>query len=139
MDLTIYLLAGAVVAWATFRIVLGRLRYPALLAQLEAEDILRSEAWVFTRFRFPLIKRVTFTRVILTRRRFVVLHWCSRNKVLQAPPGPRGAAGSDLHGFEVEQAGARKRLVLRTTIRGGGRVRFHLSDPDAWLEAIKQA
>ena len=139
METFLYLLAAAVVVYAIFRILLGRLRCPALLAKLEDEGILRSEGWVFTRFRFPMIKRVTFTWVILTRRRFVVLHWCSRNKVLQAPLGPHGATGTEINWFEVERVDTKKRLVLRTTVRGGGRVRFHLSDPDAWLEAIKQA
>lgn len=138
MDILFYLLAAVVVAYALSRILLGRIRYRGLRESFEAEGVVCTEQWVFTRFRFPLIKRITFTHAILTRRRFAVLHWCSLNKVLQAPIGAPGTVDTDRNGFEVETRGKRKLLVLRTTIRGGGRIRFHLLDPDAWLEEIRR-
>jgi len=137
MDTLLYSVIGAVVVYAIFRILRGRLRFRTLMERFEEEGILRSEHRVFTSFRFPLIKRITFTRVILTRRRFAAMHWCSLHKVLQAPLGASGVAGTETGWFEVESRGTRKLLLLRTTIRGGGRIRFHLSDPPAWLKTIQ--
>ncbi len=138
MDTLFYLIAAVVVVFAFSRVLLGRIQYRKLRESFEAEGVVRTEQWVFTRIRFPLIKRITFTHLVLTRRRFAALHWCSMNKVLQAPIGAPGKVDTDRNGFEVEISGKRKLLVLRTTIRGGGRIRFHLQDPDAWLEEIRK-
>jgi hypothetical protein len=138
MDTLFYVMAAIVVVYALSRVVVGRMRYRKLRETFEAEGVLRTAQWVFTRFRFPLIKRITFSHVVLTRRRFAALHWCSMNKVLQAPLGAPGAVDADRNGFEVEARGKRKLLLLRTTIRGGGKIRFHVPDPDAWLEDIRR-
>jgi hypothetical protein len=122
--------------YIAFRIARGRSRFKGLAQEFEDEGIILSERWVFTRFNFPMIKRVTFSHAFLTSRRFVIVHWCSLNMVLQAPLGADGAAGTEKGRFEVEARGAKKRLLLRASIRGGGKIRFHLKDPEEWLRAI---
>ena len=134
-----YFIYAALIFWAcyiVFRIVRGRIRFKNLEREFDQEGLVLSERWVFTRFNFPMIKRVTFSHAYLTSRRFVIVHWCSLNMVLQAPLGADGAAGTEKGRFEVEARGGKKRLLLRASIRGGGKIRFHLKDPDEWLRAI---
>ncbi len=131
-----YIALAAFASYFIYGVVKGRLGCGKLLHDIGGEEILLSERRVFTRFNFPLIKRVTFTRVYLTRRRFVVLNWLSLGMVLQAPPGPAGSAGTEKGRFEIESRGRRKLLTLKTTLRGGGRIRFHLHDPEAWHRMI---
>jgi|GEM_PF-2847655 len=122
------------VAWRTIR---GRTRFPALLMELEEEGLLRRERGVLTRFNFPLIKKITWTRIYLTEHRFLIVHWFTLSFLLQAPVGAEGAPGTEKARFEVESKGRKKRLLLRTTIRGGGKIRFHLADPEDWFRTIK--
>jgi hypothetical protein len=137
LDVFIYIVIGFWLCYAFFRTVRGRIRFKILLVELEGEGIVLSERFVFTRFNFPMIKRITFSHAFLTRSRFVIVHWLSRNMILQAPLGPEGRAGTEKGRFEAERRGKKARLLLRTTIRGGGRVRFHLKKPDEWLRGIR--
>ncbi len=138
MDLILYLAIAAAATYWGSRLILGRRRFQVLKPQLEGDGILLEERMVFTRFNFPMIKRITFATVFLTEKRFVMVHWLTRNKILQTPLGHRGSAGKDEAYFEVEQRGKRKLLLLRTTLRGGGRIRLHIADPDEWLILIKK-
>ena len=123
--------------YGTVRTVTGRRRFREHRARLEEEGILRSQDRVLTRIRFPLIHRVTFTRVVLSRRRFVMFHGLTRRLLLQAPLGPKGSPGKEEGRFETEGKGEKKRLVFRTPRRGGGRIRFHLRDAEGWLADIR--
>jgi len=137
-DLLLCLVLAASATYWLARLVIGRKRFRALKPQLEGDGILLEEGPVFTRFNFPMIKRITFSRVFLTKKRFVMVHWITRNKVLQAPLGHPRSAGGDDAWFEVEQKGKRKVLLLRTTLRGGGRIRLHLKKPDEWMTLIRK-
>jgi hypothetical protein len=99
--------------------------------------MIRREQRVLTTTRFPLIKRIGYTDLYLTRRRFEARRIFSGRRLLQAPLGPPGIIGSDRHGFEVERDGERKYLTLRTTLRGGGRIRFRVEDPSGWVADIR--
>jgi hypothetical protein len=135
-DILFYLLLIAAVGYILFRIIRGRLAFKGLMRKLEEDGLLLSERWVFTRFNFPMVKRLTFSHAYLTKRRFITTQWCSLGMVLQAPVGPSGSPGTEKGRFEVETRGSRKVLLLRTTLRGGGRIRFHLNNPDEWLRKI---
>ena len=136
--MTAYLLpAGVVVILAVLYAVIGRRGLAAHLAVLEEEGILRTERRVFTTARFPVVKRMGWNNLYLTRRRFEVRRIFSGRRLLQAPLGAPGIVGSDRHGFEVERDGTRSLLTLRTALRGGGRIRFRVQDPDAWLADIR--
>ncbi len=137
-DLILYLVIAASLTYWLSRFVIGRKRFRILEPQLRGDGVLLEEERVFTRFNFPMIKRITFTRVFLTKKRFVMVHSLTRNKILQAPLGHPETAGSDEAWFEVEQRGTRKVLLLRTTLRGGGRIRLHVKNPDEWLSLIKK-
>lgn len=137
-DLILYLAIAATLTYWGSRVVIGRKRFRVLEPQLRGEGILLDEKRVFTRFNFPMIKRITFTTIFLTRNRFVMIHALTHNKILQAPLGHPETAGNDEAWFEVEQRGARKVLLLRTTLRGGGRIRLHVRNPDEWLGLIKK-
>lgn len=129
--------AAVLAVYAGMRTVTGRKKFQEHRRRIEKEGLLRAQDRVLTRIRFPLIHRVTFTTVMLSRRRFVVFHGLTRRLLLQAPLGPRGAPGKEEGRFETEGKGKRRRLAFRTPRRGGGRIRFHLNDPDGWLADIK--
>ena len=130
--------AAVFILYGTVRTVTGRWKFREHLARIEEEGILRAREWVFTRIRFPLIHRITFTRVMLSRRRFVVFHGLTRRLLLQAPLGPKGVPGKEEGRFETEGKEGKKRLVFRTPRRGGGRIRFHLPDAEGWLADIRE-
>jgi hypothetical protein len=137
-DIAIVVLLSLWAVYACFRIALGRIRYKRAARGFEQEGVLLSQRRVFTRFNFPMIKRITFTRIVLTRRRFVALHWCSLNQVLQAPVGPKNLAGTENGTFEAEKRGTKTRLLLRTTLRGSGKIRFHVPNAKEWVDAIRE-
>lgn len=136
--MTAYLVpAGAILIFIVIRVLSGRRGLAAHLVALEAEGILRRERRVLTSARFPVIKRVGYNDLYLTRRRFEARRIFSGRRLLQAPLGAPGIVGSDRHGFEVERDGERVFLTLRTALRGGGRIRFRVADPEAWLADIR--
>lgn len=126
----------AVVGLILFRTISGRLKFPPLHARIAAEGIIRSERRVWTRFNFPMIKKIIMGDIYLTNNRLVVFHWFTRKQVLQVPVGPQGCAGTDKGRFETERRGKKEVLLVRAVIRGGGRIRFHLADAAGWLEDI---
>ena len=113
----------------------GRRKFKVHLARLEEEGLLRSEHYVLIRINFPLLRRITFAHIYLSKRRLILFHFLTRGLILQAPLGEAGASGKEEGRFEVEK-GKKKRLVFKTTIRGGGRIRMHLKDPSGWLADI---
>jgi hypothetical protein len=117
------------------RSYLGRRKFKVHLARLEEEGLLRSEHHVLIRIHFPLLRRITFAHIYLSKRRLILFHFLTRGLILQAPLGEAGASGKEEGRFEVEK-GKKKRLVFKTTIRGGGRIRMHLKDPSGWLADI---
>ncbi len=135
-DDLVFIILIAVAAMILFRTIRGRIRFPALRSALESEGILHRQRRVWTRFNFPLIKKIVLADVYLTDRRLVVFHWLTRKQILQVPVGPRGCAGTDKGRFQTEKRGKGKVLLVRAAIRGGGRIRFHLADPEAWLGEI---
>lgn len=120
------------------RIILGQTSRRAAQRQLVEEGLIRSQRWVRVGMRFPLILRTTFCHVYLSRRRLLLFHCLTGVTMLQAPTGPEGSPGKEGGRFEVEQKGGREVLVFRTTMRGGGRIRLHMNDADAWLEDIRR-
>lgn len=136
-DYWIYIFAAVITAFVIYRTIRGRTRFRVLKRDLEAEGILMEQSFVMTGFSFPMIKKLTFADIFLSRRRFVVTHWLTANMILQAPLGAEGAAGTEKGRFEVEETDRGGRLLLRTTLRGGGKVRFRLDDPEAWLQGIR--
>lgn len=136
--MTTYLvLIGVVAVLSLLWVVTGRRGLAAHLAVLEEEGMVRTAHRVLTTTKFPLIKRIGYTNLYLTRRRFEARRVFSGRRLLQAPLGAPGIVGSDRHGFEVERDGERCFLTLRTTIRGGGRIRFRVDDPKGWVADIR--
>jgi hypothetical protein len=135
-DLFFWVLLGLILLYTAYRFMAGRVRYGKHRRQLEEEGLLRSQSGVRVGFRFSLLLRTTFCHVHLSRRRLILFHWFTRGLVLQAPLGARGAAGKEGGRFEAEQRGKRKTLTLRTSLRGGGRVRIYVKDADEWLKDI---
>lgn len=126
------------VALILYRFLAGRLRYPGLRRTLEEDGIVLEQKRVFTRMRFPMIYRMTFCTVVVTRYRFMLMHFLTRSKILQAPLGAAGAPGKEEGRFEVEELGEKKVLTFRTTIRGGGRIRMHVRNPEEWVARIRE-
>jgi hypothetical protein len=129
------LIAGAVL-YLGFRIGLGRLRYGSHRRRLQSEGLLRSQSFVPVTFRFPLIRRFTFARVHLSRKRLVLYHFITRNMMLVLPLGPRGKPGIENGRIEKETSGKKTVLVARVALRGGGRVKLHLKEAESWYEDI---
>lgn len=124
--------AGGLLIWLAWRMAVGFTRYGRLSGEMESEGVLRRAAWVPVTMNFPMIKRVTFCCIVLSRRRLVLFHFLTRGKILQTPLGPEGAAGMDEGRFEVKGPW----LVFKTTMRGGGRVRMRVKDAKAWRDEI---
>ena len=120
-------------SWIGFRTIVGRSRFGRLKREMEGEGMLREKGGVLMTVNFPLLKRITFVRVLLSRRRLVIVHGLTRGKILQAPVGPEGSCGTEEGTFEARGAW----LVFRTTMRGGGRVRMRIPEAREWIEAIR--
>jgi hypothetical protein len=132
------MLAGGLLAvYLGFQFMMGHLRFKDKMAALRDEGILREEGWVFTRIRFPLMRRITFSHVYLSAHRIVLFRSLTRSLILQAPPGQRGSTGKPEGRFELEARGQRTLLTFHTPTRGGGRIRLHVKDPEAWIGAIR--
>jgi hypothetical protein len=129
-------LAALALLYLVFRILLGRRRFRDHVKRLKGEGLLRAQHAVLTRIKFPLLRRITFTHLYLSKDRFMLFHFLTRKMLLQAPVGPRGAPGKEEGRFEIENRGGTKILTFRTPIRGGGRIRFHVRDAPGWLDDI---
>jgi hypothetical protein len=116
-----------------YRFITGRIRFKGHLFQLEGEGIIRRQSWVLIRVWFPLIHRITFTHIFLTKKRLVLFHAVTRNKMLQTPVGPKGSPGKEQNLFKAERANL---LTFTSPIRGGGRIRMHLKDANGWFDDI---
>jgi hypothetical protein len=131
--MTFYWVALAlVVIWTGWRMVAGFTSHARLMGEIEAEGLLRRAAWAPVTMNFPMIKRITLCRIVLSRRRLVLFHLLTRGKILQAPLGPEGSAGKEEGRFEVQGSW----LVFRTTMRGGGRIRMRVGDAKGWCRDI---
>jgi len=124
---------AAIVSYFTFRFVQGRSKIKQLLFQMEGEGLLRYKKWRLIRVNFPLIHRITFSDIYLTKNRLVLINSFTKNKMLQAPVGPKGKAGKDNNIFKVEKASM---LTFTTPINGGGRIRMHLKNALDWFNDI---
>ncbi|MBU0755746.1 MAG: hypothetical protein KJ645_11445 [Planctomycetes bacterium] len=129
-------LAGILICYLGIRAVLGHRAKRTTLAEVEDEGVLRAQSWVRVGFRFPMLYRTTFCHVYLSKRRLILIHFLFGTKILQAPLGPKGAPGKEGARFEKEKRGNREVLSLRTTMRGGGRIRLYVDDAAAWLKEI---
>jgi len=130
---------GLIALYMGARVLQGFLSFKKRMKVISNDGLLRSEQWVLTRFRFPLIRRITFSHARLSRKRLILFHFLTRRMMIQAPLGPKGKAGGEDGFFEVEKRGSKAVLTLKTTIRGGGRIRMHVNDPDAWLKDIVES
>jgi hypothetical protein len=129
-------LALILFSYGFVRTLTGRLSFKKTEKALHEEGLLRSQRWVLTRIRFLLLRRITFCHLYLSTRRFILLHFLTHRVLLQAPLGPQGKAGKEEGRFEVEKTQSRPLLTLKTTLKGGGRLRFHVKDAKAWYQDI---
>ncbi len=136
-DLFLWGLAILAASYLGFRTVAGWRRYAVLMKELRGEGLLRSQRWVLIRFHFLLVRRITFAHIFLSKRRIVLFHYFTRRLILQTPLGLKGTAGKAEGRFETEGEGNSQRLVFRTTVRGGGRIRMRLENGAGWLEDIR--
>ena len=130
-------LAGLSILYIGFRMIIGHRRFKEYLLVMKEEGLLRSQHWVLIRVNFPMVKRITFTHVYLSRRRVMLFYALTRGKRVQAPLGPKGSAGREEGRFEVETRGGRSLLAWKTGLWGGGRIRMHVGNPKEWLADIK--
>lgn len=128
---------GICILYVGFRIIIGRVRFKETVRVLNEEGLLRSQHGVLIRINFPLVKRITFTHVYLSKRRLMLFYALSRCRRVQAPLGPLGRAGNENGRFEVERKGKRSLLTLKAAMWGGGRIRMHVKDAEGWLKDIK--
>ena len=127
--------AAFLLVYLGVRCFVGRRKFKVHLARLDEEGLLRCEHYVLIRINFPLLRRITFAHIYLSKRRLILFHFLTRGLILQAPLGEAGASGKEEGRFEIEK-GEKKRLTFKTTIRGGGRIRMHLTGPSGWLTDI---
>ena len=91
----LWLLLIGLALYLGFRMVTGFHSHRKIMGSLSAEGLLRCQRWVLMRMKFPLIRRITFSHVYLSEKRFILFHFLTRGLILQAPLGPLGKPGRE--------------------------------------------